>query len=191
MERDDMKCELIKRSNLTGIAAWLLIALTVLYTSSALAGETLARVRANNEVRCGVTEQLLGFSFKDESGRWQGFNVDFCRAVAAAALGDAEKVSFTPLSAPNRFPVLLSGRIDLLAHTATWTFGREAGIGIEFPGIYFYDGQTFAVSTDKKNIKRIEDLNGMTICVEKGTTYQTNMANIFQETRHTVYAPGG
>ena len=181
MERDDMKCELIKRSNFTGLTAWLLIALTVLYTSSALAGETLVRVRANKEVRCGVTEQLLGFSFKDQSGRWRGFNVDFCRAVAVAALGDAEKVTFTPLSAPSRFQPLLSGSIDLLAHTATWTFGREAGIGIDFPGIYFYDGQTFAVPTEKKDIKRIEDLNGMTICVEKGTTYQSNMADTFEK----------
>jgi general L-amino acid transport system substrate-binding protein len=180
MERDDMKCELIKRSNFTGIAAWQLIALTVLCTSSALAGQTLAHVRANNEVHCGVTEQLLGFSFKDQSGHWQGFNVDFCRAVAAAALGDAKKVSFTPLSAPSRFQPLLSGSIDLLAHTVTWTFGREAGIGIQFPGIYFYASQTFAVSAGKE-VKRIEDLNGMTICVEKGTTFQSTMAGTFEK----------
>ena len=188
MERDNMKCELIMRSNFTGIAAWLLIALTVLYTSSALAGQTLARVRANNEVHCGVTERLLGFSFKDQNGRWQGLNVDFCRAVAVAALGNADKVSFMPLTAPNRFPVLLSGKIDLLAHTATWTFGREAGIGIKFPGIYFYDGQTFMVSTDKKNIQQLEDLNNATICVEKKTTLQLNMANVFK-VRGIHYTP--
>ena len=129
MERDDMKCELIKRSNFTGLTAWLLIALTVLYTSSALAGETLLRVRANKEVRCGVTEQLLGFSFKDQSGRWRGFNVDFCRAVAVAALGDADKVTFTPLSAPSRFPVLLSGRIDLLAHIQHGRLGVRRALG--------------------------------------------------------------
>ena len=141
----------------------------------------------NNKVHCGVTERLLGFSFQDENGRWRGFNVDFCRAVAVAALGDAEKVSFTPLTAPNRFPILLSGKIDLLAHTATWTFGREGGIGIDFPGIYFYDGQTFAVPADKE-VKRLEDLNGMTICVEKGTTFQVNMADVFEK-RGIKYTP--
>ena len=141
----------------------------------------------NNKVHCGVTERLLGFSFQDENGRWRGFNVDFCRAVAVAALGDAEKASFTPLTSPNRFPILLSGKIDLLAHTATWTFGREAGIGVEFPGIYFYDGQTFAVPVEKE-IKRLEDLNGMAICVEKGTTYQANMADTFKK-RGIPYTP--
>jgi general L-amino acid transport system substrate-binding protein len=170
-----------KQSCLAGITAWLLIVIALWYPPALIAGETLSRVRSNNKVRCGVTERLLGFSFQDENGRWQGFNVDFCRAVAVAALGDAERVSFTPLTAANRFPVLLSGRIDLLAHTTTWTFGREAGIGIDFPGIYFYDGQTFAVPTEKKDIKRIEDLNGMTICVEKETTFQVNMADVFEK----------
>jgi general L-amino acid transport system substrate-binding protein len=168
-------------------AACLWIALNLL-SPSAGAGETLNRVRENGFVRCGVTEQLLGFSFLDEQGQWRGFNIDFCRAVAAAALGNAEQVSFTPLSAPNRFPALLSGRIDLLAHTATWTFGREAGIGIDFPGIYFYDGQTFAVSTGTINANGIEDLNAMTICVEKGTTYGTNMADVFKG-RGIQYTP--
>ena len=190
MEKQDMPRALTKRSAVNGMlicfSLWLIIG--VLYTSPALSGETLTRVRANKEVRCGVTQRLLGFSFQDENGRWQGFNVDFCRAVAAAALGDAEKVSFTPLTAPNRFPVLLSGRIDLLAHTTTWTFGREAGIGIDFPGIYFYDGQTFAVPAERKDIKRIEDLNGMTICVEKGTTFQLNMADVFEK-RGIKYTP--
>ena len=151
-----------KQSCLAGITACLLIVIAPCYPPALIAGETLSRVRSNNKVCCGVTERLLGFSFQDENGRWQGFNVDFCRAVAAAALGDAEKVRFMPLTAPNRFPILLSGKIDLLAHTATWTFGREAGIGVEFPGIYFYDGQTFAVSVEKE-IKRLEDLNGMAI----------------------------
>ena len=156
--------------------------------SSALAGETLKRVRANNKIRCGVSEQLLGFSRQDENGSWRGFNVDFCRAVAAAVLGDPEKVSFIPLTSPNRFPVLLSNGVDLLAHTITWTLGREAGIGIEFPGIYFYDGQSFAVPADNKTASRFEDLDGMTICVEKGTTHQANMTHFFDK-RGIKYTP--
>ena len=145
------------------------------------AADTLDTVRSRGVLRCGVSEGLAGFSMRDTSGRWSGMDVDFCRAVAAAALGNAEQVSFTPLSAPNRFPALLSGRIDLLAHTTTWTFGREAGIGIEFPGIYFYDGQTFGVQTGPLQMKGIEDLNGKTICVEKGTTYGTNMEDVFRK----------
>jgi general L-amino acid transport system substrate-binding protein len=189
MEEQDMPRALTKRSPINGmlICFSLLLIIGVLYTSPALSGETLTHVRANKEVRCGVTEQLLGFSFQDENGRWKGFNVDFCRAVAAAVLGDPEKVSFTPLTAPNRFPILLSRKIDLLAHTVTWTFGREAGIGIDFPGIYFYDGQTFAVPVEKE-IKRLEDLNGMAICVEKGTTFQANMADTFKK-RGIPYTP--
>jgi general L-amino acid transport system substrate-binding protein len=159
----------------------------VLIGSPIMAGETLARVRSNNEVHCGVTEPLLGFSYQDKNGLWRGFNIDFCRAVAVAALGNADKVSFMPLSAPNRFPVLLSGRIDLLAHTVTWTFGREAGIGIQFPGIYFYASQTFAVPAGKA-VKKIEDLKGFTICVEKGTTFQSTMANTFEK-RGIKYTP--
>ncbi len=164
------------------------IAASALNASFVMAGEILAHVRADKKVHCGLTERLLGFSYQDENGRWCGFNVDFCRAVAVAALGDAEKVNFTPLTAPERFPVLLSRKIDLLAHTVTWTFGREAGIGIDFPGIYFYDEQAFAVPTDKKNVKRMEDLKGMTICVEKGTTHQENMAHFFNK-QGITYTP--
>ena len=173
-----MKRKAIQQACLTKITAGLLIVIAAGYPPALMAGETLARVRTNNTVRCGVTEPLLGFSYKDETGRWRGFNVDFCRAVAVAALGDADKVSFTPLTAPNRFQGLLSRKIDLLAHTTTWTFGREAGIGIDFPGIYFYASQTFAVSSGKA-VKRMEDLNGMTICVENRTTFQSTMANTF------------
>ena len=111
----------------------LLLALAVFFwgTAGALgsprawAGPTLEKVQSRKLVACGVTEPLAGFSYKDNQGRWQGFMVDFCRAVAAAALGDGERASFTPLSSPGRFPALLSGQIDLLAHTTTWTFGRR------------------------------------------------------------------
>lgn len=169
-------------------AACLWMVAESLSASSIMAGEILSQVRSNDILRCGVTERLLGFSFKDQNGRWQGINVDLCRAVAVAALGSAEKVLFMPLSSPNRFPVLLSGRIDLLAHTVTWTFGREAGIGIRFPVVYFYDSQAFMVPSDKKDIHRLEDLDGATICVEKKTTFQINMANTFRA-RGIRYTP--
>jgi len=170
------------------VTACLITLLGSLITSFALAGDTLNRIRKNKVILCGVTEKLLGFAYQDQGGEWRGFNVDFCRAVAVAVLGDAAKVRFVPLSAPQRFPVLLSNKIDLLAHTTTWTFGREAGIGIKFPGVYFYDGQAFGVPASKKKVKRIEDLNGMTICVEKGTTFISNLADIFSK-RGIKYTP--
>ena len=151
------------------------------------AGEILKSVRQKGVLRCGINNQVAGFARQDAAGRWQGFEVDFCRAVAAAVLGDPGKASFTPMSAPTRFPVLLSGTIDLLAHTATWTMGREAGVGIVFPAIYFYDGQTFAVRDDKKP-RRFEDLAGMSICVVKQTTHVANMANFFGA-RGIAYTP--
>jgi general L-amino acid transport system substrate-binding protein len=158
-----------------------------LTASAAQAGPTLDKVRSAGVVRCGVSEEMTGFAAKDASGRWKGFTVDFCRAVAVAALGDAEKVDFVSLTPAGRFPVLLSGKIDLLAHTATVTFGREAGIGVLFAGVYFYDGQTFMVPGTSK-VKRIEDLKNATICVEKGTTHLPNLENVFRP-RKLTYKP--
>ena len=147
--------------------------------SSSYAGEILDEVRSQKVIQCGITEGLAGFSQKDGTGRWQGEGPDFCRAVAAAALGDASKVEFIPLKPASRFPMLLSGKIDLLSHTATVTFGREAGIGVRFPGVYFFDGQGFMVLRSSKK-RAIKALNGATVCVVKGTTHQTNLDNTFQ-----------
>lgn len=144
--------------------------------SCASPGETINEIRSRNVLRCGIGEGPSGFSLKDGAGNWQGIGPDFCRAVAAAALGGANKVEFMPLSAAARFPVLLSGRVDLLAHTATMTFEREAGIGVLFPGIYFFDAQGFMVLRSSKT-KTIRDLDGAKVCVVKGTTQQTNLIN--------------
>jgi len=127
---------------LTGI---LWVAAAGLGVSSASAGVTLDKVRSKGVLHCGVTETLSGFSFKDPQGRWQGFLVDFCRAVSTAVLGDGERVTFTPLTSSARFPALLSGQVDLLAHNTTLTFEREAALGIQFAGIYLFDGQGFLV----------------------------------------------
>jgi general L-amino acid transport system substrate-binding protein len=162
-------------------ALMLLAAALLCCAPPAQAGDVLQHVRANGIIRCGVNNQAEGFARQDENGRWRGFSVDFCRAVAVAVLGDPEKAIFTPLSAPTRFPALLTGGVDLLAHTATWTLGREAGVGIEFPAIYLYDGQVFAVKSGNKKIQRLEDLDNMTICAVKGTTHAKNMAHFFKK----------
>jgi general L-amino acid transport system substrate-binding protein len=143
------------------------------------AGDTFTRVQSKGVVRCGVSEGLLGFSLKDPSGRWSGLDADFCRAVAAAALGDPEKVVFVPLITSARFIALRSGQIDLLARNTTWTLGREVGLGVNFVGVLFYDGQGFMVAR-KSGINKIENLKGATICVEDETTSRENLEGYFQ-----------
>jgi general L-amino acid transport system substrate-binding protein len=143
------------------------------------AGDVFTGVRSKDAVRCGVSEGLLGFSLKQPSGRWSGLDADFCRAVAAAALGNPEKVVFVPLIASARFLALRSGQIDLLARHTTWTLGREVGLGVNFAGVLYYDGQGFMVAR-KSGIRKIDSLNGATICVEAETTSEENLQDYFQ-----------
>src|SRR5262245_15950515 len=151
------------------------------------AGDVFARVQSKGAVRCGVSEGLLGFSLKEPNGRWSGLDTDFCHAVAAAALGNPEKVVFVPLITSARFLALRTGQIDLLARHTTWTFGREVGLGIHFTGILYYDGQGFMV-TRKSGIGKIDNLNGATICVEDETTSEENLDNYFRS-RGWKYQP--
>jgi general L-amino acid transport system substrate-binding protein len=149
------------------------------FPAPAHAGETLARVQANGVVRCGVSEGIAGFSVKDGTGRWTGLDADFCRAVAAAALGDGEKVVFVPLFASARFPALKSNRIDLLARNTTQTLGREVNIGTQFAGILYYDGQSFMVPASSR-AQRAQDLDGASICVLKESTHVVHLADYFK-----------
>jgi general L-amino acid transport system substrate-binding protein len=143
------------------------------------AGTVLEGVKARGQLRCGVSEGIPGFSERDGDGRWRGFEVDFCRAVAAAALGDPERVEFVPLRASTRFPALQSRKIDLLLRNTTWTLTREAVLKVQFPGILFYDGQGFMVPA-AANIVTPADLDGATICIEKGTTHRRNLEEYFR-----------
>jgi general L-amino acid transport system substrate-binding protein len=143
-------------------------------------GETLAQVKARGELRCGVSEGIAGFSLKDAAGRWSGMDADFCRAVAAAALGDPAKVTFVPLRASARFPALRGGQIDLLARNTSWTLEREAGLGVQYAGVMFYDGQGFMVPA-KSGVKTPAGLKGATVCVEKGTTSAQRLADYAAE----------
>jgi general L-amino acid transport system substrate-binding protein len=143
------------------------------------AGSTLERVRSAGAVRCGISEGLAGFAAKNADGRWSGMDVDFCRAVAAAVLGDPEKVAFVPLTASARFPVLKSRQIDLLVRRTTWTFGREASLHVHFAGTLYYDGQRFMVPHNSP-VQALKDLNGATICAVKGTTHEQHLMDTFQ-----------
>jgi general L-amino acid transport system substrate-binding protein len=155
-----------------------LAALLVCLNVPAHAGEVLDTVKARNELRCGVSEGIAGFSEQDASGRWRGLDADFCRAVAAAVLGDPNTVRFVPLKASTRFPALLSRKIDLLVRNTTWTLTREALLKVRFPGVLFYDGQGFLVAKSS-GVKSVADLNGATVCVEKGTTHEQNLIDHF------------
>jgi general L-amino acid transport system substrate-binding protein len=154
----------------------------------AQAGDTFTGVRAKGAVRCGVSEGLLlGFSLKEPNGSWSGLDADFCRAVAAAALGDPEKVAFVPLIAAARFLALRSRQIDLLARHTTWTFGREVGLGVQFAGVLYYDAQGFMVAR-KSRIGKIDQLKAAAICVEAETTSADNLEDYFR-TRGWEYQP--
>jgi general L-amino acid transport system substrate-binding protein len=156
----------------------LLCAVVLLATAAGHAGETLDAVKSRRVLKCGVSEGIVGFSAKDASGRWRGMDADFCRAVAAAALGNADKVEFVPLSASARFPALQGKMIDVLVRQTTWTLGREAALKARFAGILFYDGQGFMVA--RKNApKTVSALKDATVCVEKGTTHADNLVEYF------------
>jgi general L-amino acid transport system substrate-binding protein len=154
------------------------LALTLGVATPALAGKTLDAVKARGEVVCGVNTSAPGFSSTDSKGRWQGLDVDTCRAVAAAVLGSGEKVKFVPLNSQQRFAALQSGEIDILSRNTTWTLTRDASLGIVFAGINYYDGQGFMVPK-KLKIDSAKKLNNATVCVQAGTTSEKNVADYF------------
>ena len=163
-----------------GVAAriGLAVALAGLLFAGAASAATLDTVRERGSVICGVNQGLLGFATADASGEWTGFDVDFCRAVAAAVLGDAGKVDFVPLSASERFDALKGGKVDLLARNSTWTMGRETELGLTFVGVTYYDGQGFMLPRARGVLSSLE-LGGCTVCVQAGTTSAANLADYF------------
>jgi general L-amino acid transport system substrate-binding protein len=158
--------------------------LLLMFAGSAFAQSTLDSVRSKGFVQCGVNTGLAGFSQPDSKGVWRGIDVDLCRAVAAAALGDAGKVRFTPLTAQQRFTALQSGEVDILARNTTWTLSRDTSLGLNFVGVNYYDGQGFMVPK-KLKIKSAKQLNGATVCVQPGTTNELNLADWFRANRMT------
>jgi general L-amino acid transport system substrate-binding protein len=152
--------------------------------NSVLAGSVLDAVKARGAVACGVGTGTAGYMMADSTGKWRGLSVDVCRAVAAAIFGDAEKVKFQPLTSQQRFTALQSGEIDMLMGNATWTLTRDSALGLDFVGVYYYDGQSFLVPK-KLGVKSAKELNGATICVAPGTTTELNLADYFRANRMT------
>ncbi|WFU10453.1 amino acid ABC transporter substrate-binding protein [Rhizobium sp. CB3090] len=157
------------------------------YTASGASASTLSDVKAKGFVQCGVNSALLGFSQPDASGNYAGFDVDLCKAVAAAVFGDVTKVKYTPLSAKDRFTALQSGEIDLLSRNTTWTINRDTALGLNFRPVTYYDGQGFMVHKEL-NVKSALELSGAAVCVQSGTTTELNLADYFK-TNNLQYNP--
>ncbi|MDO5641655.1 MAG: amino acid ABC transporter substrate-binding protein [Paracoccus sp. (in: a-proteobacteria)] len=142
-------------------------------------GETLAAIKARDMLICGVNPGLIGFASPDANGNWSGFDVGFCRAVAAATLGDPRKVEFRAMSGEDRFTALNDGKIDLLSRNTTWTFSRDTDLRLHFVGVNYYDGQGFMVPR-ALGVSSAKELDGATICIQAGTTTALNLADYFR-----------
>ena len=141
-------------------------------------GVTLETVKARGKLVCGVNAQVPGFGYVGADGSFSGFDVDYCRALAAAIFGDASKVEFRPVTAAERFTALQSGEIDVLSRNTTWSLVRDTELGTNFVHTTFYDGQGMMV-TRESGIESFTDLEGATICVQSGTTTEKNLADYF------------
>jgi general L-amino acid transport system substrate-binding protein len=150
--------------------------------------KTLDQTKKQDFVKCGVSQGLPGFSNADAAGNWTGMDVDVCRAVAAAVLGDADKVKYTPLSAKERFTALISGEVDVLSRNTTWTLSRDADIGLTFVGVNFYDGQGFMVRKSSGITSTNQFRSGISACTNTGTTTELNMRDFF-ESKGITYEP--
>ena len=140
---------------------------------------TLKRTIRRGEVLCGVNKGLPGFSNPDDKGNWSGFDVDFCRAVAAAIFDDPNKAKFIPLDASERFKELQNRKVDILSRNSTWSMSREENYDLYFPAVAYYDGQGFMLPKSR-NIDSALDLNGSKVCVQASTTTELNLADFFK-----------
>lgn len=144
-----------------------------------VSAQTVDQIKARGELICGVSTGVNGFSAPDANGVWQGFDVDVCRAVAAAILGDPMAVNFVPTTGQTRFSALASGEIDMLARNTTWTFSRDVDLKFTFAGVNYYDGQGFMVNREM-GIGSAMELDGATVCIQTGTTTELNLADFFR-----------
>lgn len=147
--------------------------------SHAASGDTLAQVKKRGVLQCGVSDGLPGFSNPNAKGVWEGIDVEYCHALAAAIFGDAGKVKFVPLNAKERLTALQSGEIDVLSRNTTWTMSRDASLGLTFTAPMYYDGQGFLVNKSL-NVKSAKELDGASICIQSGTTTELNVSDYFK-----------
>lgn len=158
---------------LSGLLATALAAAAAL---PAAAADTVAAIRARGELLCGISPDAAGFAVRSSGGTWTGFEVDYCRAIASAVLGDADKVRLVPISTERRFAALEDGEVDVLTRNTTWTLERDVGRGIAFAVVNYYDGQGFMLRGDL-GIRRFQQMEGLKVCVEEATTTEQNVAD--------------
>lgn len=156
-----------------------ILALLLAFNAYSVQANTLKEVKAKKHLTCGVSTGLVGFSNTDSYGKWQGLDVDVCRAVAAAILGNADKVKYVPLTAKERFTALQSGEVDLLVRNTTWTLTRDSSLGLNFAGVNYYDGQGFMVKKSL-GITTVDELDGASFCLQAGTTTELNLSDYFR-----------
>ncbi len=161
------------------LATAMALATVLAFVTQAVRAETLATIKSRGELICGANGTLAGFGLPDPQGNWTGFDVDFCRAIAAAIFNDPTKVKFVPLTAKDRFTALQSGEIDVLSRNTTWTLSRDTSLGLDFAAITYYDGQGFMVRKALKVSSALE-LNDASVCVQQGTTSELNLADYFR-----------
>jgi general L-amino acid transport system substrate-binding protein len=154
-------------------------AVALLGLAGAAQAAVLDDVRARGALNCGVNPGLTGFAAPDANGVWQGFDVDLCRAVAAAIFGDPDAVNFTPLSGETRFTALAAGEVDMLARNSTWTYSRDNDLNLDFVAVNYYDGQGF-LAPRALGVTSAKELDGATVCIQTGTTTELNLADFFR-----------
>ncbi|MBH9738927.1 amino acid ABC transporter substrate-binding protein [Vibrio navarrensis] len=167
-------------ANKLTVLASVVAASTAVMSSNAFAADsTLDKVTKQGYLACGVSTGLPGFSNPNAKGEWEGIDVEYCQAIAAAVLGDKTKVKYVPLTAKERFTALQSGEIDVLSRNTTWTLHRDTALGLNFVGVNYYDGQGFMVKKEL-GIKSAKELDGASVCVQSGTTTELNLADYFR-----------
>ena len=170
---------MVSAPNARLILSTFLLGGSILLAPAAASAQTLEKIKARGNVACGVNPSLLGFSSRDAQGNWNGFDIDLCRALAAAIFNDPGKVVFTPLGTAERLQALQADKIDVLSRNTTWTFAREAALKLNFAAVTYYDGQGFLVRRGKNATSALE-LDGASVCVQKGTTSELNLADYFR-----------
>ncbi len=161
------------------LATAIALATVLAFGTQAAWAQTLGTIKDRGELICGANGTLAGFGLPDPQGNWTGFDVDFCRAIAAAIFNDPAKVKFVPLTSKDRFTALQSGEIDVLSRNTTWTLSRDTSLGLDFAAVTFYDGQGFMVHKSLKVSSALE-LNDAAVCVQQGTTSELNLTDYFR-----------
>jgi len=167
------------------VATAFAIAMVLAFGTQAAFSQTLKAVTDRGQLICGANGTLAGFGRPDPQGNWTGFDVDFCRAIAAAIFNDPTKVKYVPLTAADRFTALQSGEIDVLSRNTTWTLSRDTSLGVDFASVNYYDGQGFMVHKALKVNSALE-LDNASVCVQQGTTTELNLADYFRANHMTL-----